>query len=169
MNISFRITQDLLRQIHDDLSPPHSFAAERVAFISCGVASLPDKGMVLLAEKLHHIPDDYYIENPKAGATIGPHAFRMMLQFAYNTRVSIFHIHRHEHSGIPNFSSLDLFEASRFIPDFWKVRPEHPHGILVLSRDSITGLCWAPGKKLPIKISTFSIVGYPTIKIQEPV
>ncbi len=166
MKISFRITRELLARIHADLSRPHPFAAERVAFISCGVAAVLNNGLMLLAEAHHPVSDDNYIDNPRAGATIGSAAFRTALQLAYNQRISMFHVHRHEHRGMPHFSSIDLRESARFMPDFWKVRPDHPHGVLVLSHDSMAGLCWYPGQKTPIPVESFSLVGQPTSTIR---
>jgi hypothetical protein len=166
MKVSFRITRDLLAQIHTDLSRPHPFAAERVAFLSCGAAALPGGGLTVLAEEIHSVADDHYLDYPRAGATIGSAAFRTVLELAYNRPVSMFHIHRHDHHGIPRFSPLDLRESARFVPDFAKVRPGRPHGVLVLSYDALTGLCWYPGERAPVPIDTTSIVGYPTRTIQ---
>lgn len=71
MNISFRITDDLLTKIHADLSRPHAFAAERVGFIACACASLPDKGLALLAQTFHPVADDHYIDDPRVPSAVG--------------------------------------------------------------------------------------------------
>lgn len=73
----------------------------------------------------------------------------------------MFHVHMHEHWGRPWFSHIDSRESAKFVPDFWNVRPEFPHGALVLSLDSVSGLCWMSQLNKPIRISKFSIVGAP--------
>jgi len=162
MKISFRITRAMLARVHADLSRPHAFAAERVAFLSCGAAALHDDGLLLLAEAHHPVADEHYIDDPRVGATIGSAAFRTVLQIAYNRPISVFHIHRYEHIGVPRFSPIDLRESTRFVPDFFKVRPERPHGVLVFSHDALSGLCWYPGRKTPVPITEVSVVGYVT-------
>lgn len=166
MKASFRLTNELLAQIHDNLSKPHPFAAERVGFISCTAANGPDGGLILLAQMFHPVADDHYIDAPKVGAMMGSAAIRTALQYAYQNPVSMFHVHRHEHRGRPKFSPIDRRESARFVPDFWKVRPGRPHGALVLSLDSVTGLCWYPNKQEPLFIESFSVVGRPTTTIR---
>jgi hypothetical protein len=47
------------------------------------------------------------------------------------------------------------------------VRPHLVHGAIVLSSDSIAGLCWHPKASAPIRISEFSIVGSPMSLFRE--
>ncbi len=47
------MTSELFEQLHDDLSRPHPFAFERVAFLSCKTAHLAGGGTVLLAHSAH--------------------------------------------------------------------------------------------------------------------
>lgn len=162
MNIEFRISRPLLQHIHTDLSRVHPFAAERVGFIACASGALAGGGLVLLGESYHPVADSHYVNDPNAGATIGSAAIRIALQIAYNQPVSMFHVHRHEHLGLPRFSRIDLRESRRFVPDFFKVRPERCHGVIVLSHDALSGLCWLPGKTEPSPISRLAVVGRPT-------
>jgi hypothetical protein len=92
---------------------------------------------------------------------MGPAAIRKAMQQAYNGSFGMFHVHMHNHLGIPWFSPPDIQEAKKFVPDFWNVRPEMPHGTLVLSQDGLAGLCWLPGNREIVKISKISIVGAP--------
>lgn len=156
----FRITEPLLKSIHLDLSRPHQFALERVGFIVCRNAQL-DGSMVFLAESYVPVDDNDYVDNPKAGATMGPVAIRKALQIGYNDSVSMFHVHRHEHYGRPAFSRLDLRESAKFIPDFWKVQPKLSHGALVLSHDEAYALAWDPVDRLSHPINEFTVVGRP--------
>ena len=96
-----------------------------------------------------------------AGAMIGSGAFRMALQTAWNKNIGMFHVHMHEHQGMPWFSNIDITEAHRYVPDFWNVKPRLPHGVLVLSQDSVAGLCWHARDEAPETIGEICIVGAP--------
>lgn len=160
MKIQFKITSQLLLEVRQDLAREHRFAAERVGFIGCRVASMGG-GLLVLAERYDPVEDDDYLDDPHVGAMMGPDAIRKALQFAYNDQISMFHVHLHGHRGRPWFSRLDLSENAKFVPDFWNVRPELPHGALVLSLDSAAGLCWMPGSPRPARITEFTVVGAP--------
>ena len=158
MKINFRMTSDLHKKIHTDLSRPHAYAYERVGFISCGAADLVGDGMLILGENYHPVADKNYINDKRYGAMMNSEAIRDAMQYSYRHSLSMFHIHRHEHYGKPVFSDLDLQESFKLIPNFWNVQPNLPHGILVLSHNSIAGLCWSPKKQQPIIINNFSTI-----------
>jgi len=159
MKVLFKITSSLLQLIREDLCRPHPYAYERVGFLSCRMASLKPTGLIILACEYVPIDDADYQNDPTVGAMMGPGAIRKALQFALNNDVGMFHVHMHDHVGPPHPSPTDLSETAKFVPDFWHVRPQFPHGAIVLSRDSISGRCWYPGRTKPISISRFSIVG----------
>ncbi len=161
MKIHFKITRVLLHRVQIDLERPHPFTAERVGFISCKVAAFQPNGILILAQALHSVEDDDYLRNSHVGAMMGPSAIRKALQVAYREPLAMFHVHMHNHYGEPWFSRTDLSEASNFVPDFWHVRPDLPHGAIVLSCDSMAGLCWLPGLQKPVRISEVSVVGAP--------
>lgn len=147
MTLQFRITDQLLRAIHTDLDRRHPFAGERVGFLTCGVGQLPDDGLAIYAAVYQPILDEDYVEDPRAAAMLGPGAFRKMLQQVYQRPASVFHVHRHDHRGKPFPSNIDQSESRKFVPDFWKVCPHHPHGILILSLDAMYGQVWRPGRE----------------------
>jgi hypothetical protein len=156
------------RQLDDAktrLRRPHPFAYERVGFFLCRVGLLEDGGIVILTHSLYEIADEDYLDDPTAGATMGPSAIRKALQLAYNQRTSMFHVHLHCHSGRPNFSRIDSSETAKFVPDFWNVQPDIPHGAVVLSEDSACGRCWIPNREIPVDISQFGVVGIPMRKL----
>lgn len=157
MNITFRFPQELLLAIHADLDRPHKFAAERVGFISCEASQSTSGDVALIAKHYSPVADDHYLDDPRVGAMMGPAAIRTALQFAYQHPVSMFHIHRHDHRGNPRFSPVDIRENARFIPDFWKVRPNQPHGAIVLSFNSMFGMCWVQPGIEPLPINKFEI------------
>src|SRR5579859_2844147 len=102
MTIHFKIAQSLRRDVLRHLSKPHPFAAERVGFLSCGVASTP-AGLLILAEQFHPVATKDYLRDLTVGAMMGPVAIRKALQFAYNNERSMFHVHCHDHRGRPGF------------------------------------------------------------------
>ena len=143
MNYQFRIAEGLLAAIHADLSRPHAHAYERVGFIHCRFGAGPHRS-VILAQDYASVADADYLESEEMGAVMGPTAIRLALQAVYRHQGPVFHVHRHDHDGIPGFSRVDLRESAKFVPDFWKVAPEMPHGALVLSHDAATGRVWCP-------------------------
>lgn len=166
MKVVFKLRRDLLERIHVDLSRPHHFAAERVAFLACRLASTDD-GACILAQAYLPVADDHYEDDPSVGAMMDSQAIRSALEYAYNHGTAMFHLHRHEHRGHPNFSIVDECEAARFVPDFWKVAPNLLHGALVLSHDRIHGRWWGPCTRAARPIDEYVIVGFPTTCQQE--
>lgn len=160
MKAIFRIERALLDQIHKDLSRSHPFAAERVGFVACAVGTL-DGGHLLLASSYHPVADADYEDDPRVGAMMGSAAIRKALQFAYNQPVAMLHVHRHEHRGRPEFSPVDISESAKFVPDFWKVRPKLPHGMLVLSKNAATGAWWDPATKAVNYMDEVTVIGRP--------
>jgi hypothetical protein len=165
MTVELRLTRDLLERLHADLARPHPFASERVTFMSCRPAALRAGGIVLLGVDIHPVRDEDYERDDTVGAMLGSGAFRQILQFAYNNPASILHVHRHEHRGRPWFSDVDLQEAQKYIPDFWKVRSGYLHGILVLSHDSSAGLIWMPHASGQTRLSRINVAGTPVQEI----
>lgn len=139
-----------------------------MAFVSCRPVPLRDNALALLGQDLHPVADDDYERDNTVGAMLGAGAFRRILQVAYNAQVSILHVHRHEHRGIPWFSDLDLSEARKYVPDFWKVCAGFPHGVLVLSHDSAAGLIWVPESRMQKRMSRISVIGAPIQEIRTP-
>jgi hypothetical protein len=161
MNVVFRISRDLLKIVQRDLVRPHRFASERVGFLACRPGALGHDEVVILAQRFNSIADEDYVESDLVGAMMGSAAIRKALQIAHSDRMSMFHVHMHEHFGRPSFSSVDLRESAMFVPDFWHVSPLHPHGALVLSKDSAMGLCWYPEVRHPLPIGEIVVVGTP--------
>ena len=159
MKVTFKIPQGLFTEIHRDLSRPHEFAAERVGFIACGASAFGADGLLLLCDTYYPVADQHYADDPRVGAMMNSNAIRTALEIVYNRNVAMFHVHRHEHYGRPRFSQVDRLESAKFVPDFFKVRPTLPYGALVLSHDSMAGLCWMARDKQPVEIQKFVVVG----------
>src|SRR5260221_288557 len=159
MTITFRIARTLLDVVHADLARPHEIAAERVGFLHCRVAELRNDGLLVLARTYHPVDDADYLDDRRVGAMLDANAFRKPMKVAYAEKISVFHVHCHEHRGLPWFGPIDLSENASFVPDFFHVRPEFPHGALVLSRDALSGLCWIPKATQPRRIDKLAVVG----------
>lgn len=163
MRALFKITAPLLSTIRIDLRRPHRFAHERVGFISAGLtAAGPD--VLLLAREYRPVDDDDYLPDPSVGAMMGPHAIRKALQWAMQDRVALLHVHTHGGRGIPGFSGVDVRESAKFVPDFFKVAPQCPHGAIVLSDNAAYGHLWLHRAQQPIVIERYTEVGAPIRK-----
>jgi len=165
MKVMFKITRQLWCDVKAKLDRPHPFASERVGFLLCRAGLLEEGGVILLAHSLHEVADDDYLDDPSVGATMGSHAIRKALQVSHNQQAAMFHVHLHSHSGRPRFSRVDSTETASFVPDFWNVQPDLPHGAIIFSDDSACGRCWIPNRHDPEDISQFAVVGIPTRKL----
>jgi hypothetical protein len=158
MKIRFKITGDLLDGIRADLMRPHAFAHERIGFISAGLSSV-GKDLVVLARDYRPVPDEDYLNDSSVGAMMGREAIRKALEWSLQAGHAMFHVHTHGGWGIPGFSSVDLRENRKFVPDFFKVSPRFPHGALVLSDTAACGQIWLRRAGEPVTIDDFVIVG----------
>lgn len=166
MRIVFKISRVLLNTVRSDLARPHPFAWERVGFLAGHPGAIGNREIVILAQSYYPVADADYVDTDSVGAMMGAGAIRKALQIGLSNRVSMFHVHMHEHVGKPQFSGVDLRESAVFMPDFWHVCSSHPHGALVLSKDSAAGLCWCPGSRHPLPIEEIVVVGSPMEVIQ---
>ena len=155
--IRFKITDRLITEIQYDLQRPHAFALERVGFVGAGL-ELHGHHCTSLAHSYASVADEDYLDDPSVGAMMGPDAMHNAMVWAFEQRVSLFHIHAHGGTGMPRFSGIDIRESDKFIPDFFKVRPEMPHGTIVLSNTHAFGRLWrSPKSSYPI--DEFRLIG----------
>lgn len=158
MMIRFKINADLLAGIHADLVRPHAFAHERVGFISAGFAPVGND-LIALARAYRPVLDEDYLNDPSVGAMMGREAIRKVLEWSLQAGHAMFHVHAHGGWGIPGFSSVDLRENRKFVPDFFKVSSRYPHGAIVLSDTAACGQIWLNRSKDPVAIDDFVVVG----------
>jgi hypothetical protein len=144
----------------EDLRRPHLFASERMGFLCCRAAE-SQTGIMVLAESYNGIADDHYIEDFSVGARIDGNAIRSALQTSLEKSAGLFHVHMHEHKGAPFPSKTDLDDGKKLIPDFFNVTPSMPHGMLILSEDSASGLCWLRKTLEPRVFDRIEFVGSP--------
>lgn len=157
MTIAFRAMDNFMDKVRRDLTRPHRFAAERVGFISIRAAQ-GHEHLMLLAQEYYPVADEDYLNDRSVGAMMGQEAIQKALEVALLKPVGMFHVHLHGHRGEPRFSSTDLREQLRFVPDFFKVRPQMPHGAIVLSHDAARGRCWLTRDTI-VDITESQIVG----------
>jgi hypothetical protein len=161
MKIDFRIAKSLLEHIRADLRRPHEFALERVGFIYCRFGTLRRNDLLALAYQYIPVNDEHYVESHAFGAEIGSDAFRSVLQYLLENQVGVFHVHLHEHCGLPSPSGPDRRETEKFVPDFFHGRPDMPHGAIILSSDKLSGRVWLGETAKPKAITGMRIVGAP--------
>jgi hypothetical protein len=160
MTIRFKITGRLMETIRRDLARPHPFAHERVGWVSAGLSSADDE-LWVLARGYRSVADADYLRDSSVGAMMGPEAIRKALQWAMSEGVAIFHVHTHGGCGRPDFSGIDLREQAKFVPNFFQLAPQCPHGALVLSDNSAYGHIWLGANKPYEAFTGFVEVGAP--------
>jgi hypothetical protein len=169
MRYTLKLTRRLLLTATNDLARTHAFAAERVGFLTCRFMQAGPKTVLVLGHDYHPVADDDYIEDENFGALVGTGAFRMAMQIAYTQKVGVFHIHVHAQNGTPKPSFVDFRETEKFVPDFFHVQPNMPHGAIILSRDSLSGRVWEPKTKRPVNFSVIEVIGAPLFRLTEGV
>jgi hypothetical protein len=158
MKLTFKITDALIQKVRQDLDRPHPYAAERVGFVICR-CTRSRSGIIIFGSHYESVPDDGYVDDHSVGAMMNQRTITTAMQIAYSEKISTFHVHTHPGKGKPQFSRIDLRENAKFVRAFINVRPEYPHGALVLSDTDMTGLCWLPGSLKPRRIDQFTVVG----------
>lgn len=139
--VIFRATTPFLAHVREDLMRPHAFAHERVGFITVRAAQGAES-IVLIADNYYPVADEDYLEDFTVGAMIGQEALRKALQLALLKGVGVFHVHMHALTPGLWFSSVDLREQVKFVPDFFSVCPQMPHGAIVLNAKTAAGRVW---------------------------
>lgn len=161
MKAIIKITNSMLAQMRRDLHRPHAFAYERVGFLTAGVATAGDGQLLLLARAYQAVADDDYVPDRTVGVAIGSDAMRKAAQFAYQPRSALLHVHSHGGVGRPEFSGVDLRSGAEFVPGFFHSVPRMPHGMLVLSNDSASGMLWLSPEGGGTYVAEFIGVGAP--------
>jgi hypothetical protein len=161
MKARIKIPNAMLDEIRDDLHRPHAFAYERVGFMTAGVTQAAPGQLLLLARAYRRVADEDYVPDPTVGAKIGSDAMRKAVQFAYQPRSALLHIHSHGGHGRPNFSGVDLTSGAEFVPGFFHSVPRMPHGMLVMSNNSATGMLWFGPEETGTYVAEFVGVGTP--------
>ncbi len=159
MNIKVRIARSLFDTVRVDLARPHPFAAERVGFL---FGQLVDAdGPLVLLKEYAILPDEGYINDPKAGARIDSHTIRWVMQGVLDRKLGAFHIHMHHWPGRPVMSHMDAVEIPRIVKGLCRVGPDLVNGIILLHQEECGAWVWMPGKEAPVEVDSVSVVGFP--------
>ena len=157
MSTLLRMRRDLDDEIRRALAIPHAFALERVVF---AFGRRGGDNMLLLSSFVP-VEDGDYVDDHRVGARINAQAIHKALQHAYSNGLGAFHVHLHDHLGMPWFSPTDRRELPDVMTPFRHLIPDQPHGLLLLSEDDAVAQCWWPGDRKPRAVRNVSIVGVP--------
>jgi hypothetical protein len=161
MRARIKIPNAMFNDMRSDLHRQHAFAHERVGFITAGVAQAGPGQLLVLARAYQAVADEDYVPDPTVGVKIGSNAMRKAAQFAYEARSTLLHVHTHGGRGLPDFSGVDLRSGREFVPGFFHSVPRMPHGMLVLSNDSATGMLWFGPQETGTYVAEFVGIGAP--------
>jgi len=160
MKTTIRIPAPLLKAIGVDLARPHAFAAERVGFLFAFASGLDTDRPLILARDYVPVKEDEYIRDMRVGARIDANAIRGVRQRIIGQQESAFHVHAHIGRGMPRLSRTDIAQLPPVVQSFCTTCPTKPHGLIVLSDDSIASFIWMPGMRANIA-GEVVVVGLP--------
>jgi hypothetical protein len=163
MNVHVRMQRSFFDLVVDDLSRPHSFAAERVGFVFAERALAGSGHCLLFPVDYKSVQDDAYIPDNDVGVCFGTSAIRDALQTARTTGMSCLQVHLHDHSGQTHFSAVDVKTIDQLAVSLAAVAPQGFHGGLVFSRDNATARIWDAEKPRSRADARVSIVGFPFV------
>ncbi|MGH7626138.1 MAG: HesA/MoeB/ThiF family protein, partial [Gemmatimonadaceae bacterium] len=116
---------------------------------------------MVIAAGYRAVPDEQYVPGRGAGARIGVAAIREAIVCALTSGLGVFHVHLHDHAGIPSFSMTDRVEQTRLVQSLHAAQPTQPHGMIVVSADGANAWIWMPGETTPSVPARLALVGYP--------
>ncbi len=159
--IVLRARTDSLDSLRTDLARPHPFAFERVGFVTCRHGTGENDETIVLVTGYTSVADDLYVRDPGVGARIGSDAIREAMQHALDADCGLLHVHAHVGRGKSALSGIDRREIPRLIQSFRAVKPDMPHGILLLSDDSCSAWIWPTGDENMLEADQITVVGRP--------
>jgi len=160
MKSTLRISASMMKIIKTDLARKHAFAAERVGFLFAGASDLGTEQPLLLARDYVPVKDEHYIRDFRVGAQIDANAIRSVRERILARQESAFHVHAHLGRGMPGLSRTDIAQLPPVVQSFATTGPALPHGLVLLSEDSVTSFVWMPGQTAAI-IGGVVVVGMP--------
>lgn len=160
--IILRIPEKIHKQILSDLKRAHSFALERIGFISSNHKVLKNGNVIILITEYFPVKDEHYINDPEVGARINSDAIREALQRILDSKVGCFHVHYHSFSSNkPEFSGTDLKDNPEIIKAFKYADKSQFHGMIVLGKSGINALVYLSQKDTWVPVTKTIVVGYP--------
>lgn len=155
-----RIPLALMKTVVADLARKHAFAAERVGFLFASASDLTAKRPLLLARDYAPVKDYEYIRDFRVGARIDDNAIRSVRERILQRQEAALHVHAHIGRGMPCLSRTDIAQLPPVVQSFCTTGPDLPHGLVLLSEDSVTSFVWMPGQTAAI-VGDVVVVGIP--------
>lgn len=115
----------------------------------------------MLAVDYKDVDDEDYIEDEHVGAKINSHAIRMAMQNSLSSQCGCFHVHMHEHLGMPYPSWTDRQELPGIVESLRNIAPTEINGYLILSNDSAIAAVGISGKQQLVDANSVAVVGDP--------
>jgi hypothetical protein len=160
MSAILRLRRDLFDAMVEDLSRAHPFALERVGFLYGKLARALDLSIMIPFEYVP-VPDEQYLDEPDAAATINADALFDAHQRARRTHECCLHVHMHPGEGSTWFGKTDVRTLHRIGPSLQRMARTAAHGGIVLTASTASALVWLPGDSEPSR-ARVSNVGFPT-------
>ena len=162
MTLEMKLTAKLYEGILNDLRRPHEFAAERVGF--CQVRQTQtNKGALLLVVGYWPVADEHYIPNPSIGARIGEQAITAAVHLAYQgrqTSTGVFHVHLHDHKGLPAMSRVDRSSIPQIVDGLQQTNANAPHGFIIFSTNHAFACATTAQSKIILdEVNLISVIG----------
>jgi hypothetical protein len=161
MKVEIRMPTALHAEAMADLMRPHPFALERVGFLSANCSWLASNHVVVLLSEYHPVPDEHYRDDDDAGASIGSDAICDALARILHSGRGQFHVHVHEHRGVPFPSRVDRIGLPPMVKSFAITAPSQASGYLILSKDSAWAEVFALNFTQPLPATKITCVGFP--------
>ena len=149
--------------MRNSLMHPHPFAFERVGFMYAKLARSSNNMDIILGVDYEEIQDQNYIEDPTVGARINSTAIRAAMQRVLTSGEGAFHVHIHDHNGIPGLSSTDREELRPVMRSIRNAAPHSVHGLLILSRNGAYAEVLTPETTEFHQVEKVSVLGFPMI------
>ena len=156
-----RIPHAIHQQMLNDLCRPHAFADERIGFLYTKSKVLKNGNGIILGLYYTSVEDENYIEDEEVGAKINSSAIRSAMQNSFNLKSGCFHVHLHEHHGIPRTSETDRCELPGIVRSLANIAPTQINGYIILSNDSAISQVQLQGCQALVSVESISVVGDP--------
>ncbi|MBL7836735.1 MAG: ThiF family adenylyltransferase [Bacteroidetes bacterium] len=158
-NIRVRIPNRIYQSVLNDLRRPHDYAYERVGFLFTKEICIQNKTFIVLATHYEPVKDENYIKDKSVGAHINSKAIREAMQIAMDNQYGCYHVHMHNHNGMPALSAIDKQGIPDVIRSFGNAIRGINHGLMIFSKDSV--LCQVRIGNRLVNSDVTSLVGYP--------
>lgn len=162
-NIKIKIPKKVYQLMLNDLKKPHPFAYERVGFLYTKSKLLVNNTLLVLGVDYIPADDHDYIKDKSVGAKVNSTAIRKAMQGILDRKGGGFHVHLHEHSGVPSPSSTDKKGLKGIVESFSNISGKQANGILILSEDSFYASVKFGKEKYFVEPESILIVGSPML------